>query len=201
MRNYITPIATLVFAVTTAGLCFADVVDRVALIVGKVVFTQTEVDDEARLSELESVTPLDLSPARRKEAAERLVDQQLLRDELRVTGFQPPAADPEAILRRFRQQHFASVVLYRAALARYEVTEEALKQHLLWELTVISFTDRRFRPFATAADTQSANRGEAGADGKVADGSAAQTTDQAMDAWLKQQRAETRVVFKPEAFR
>ncbi len=66
-------------------------IDRIALVVGKTVFTQSEVDDEARLSELEGGKPLDLSAAQRKEAAERLVDQQLLRDEMQVTRFQPLA--------------------------------------------------------------------------------------------------------------
>jgi hypothetical protein len=181
---------SLVFTV-----CSAATIDRLALIVGKTVFTQSEVDDEARLSELESGKPLDLSAARRKEAAERLVDQQLLREEMQVTAFQPPASEADALLRRFRQEHFASVPPYRAALARYGVTEDELKAHLLWEFTVLRFTEQRFRPpGAAATDNQGANRGEIGAP------AAEDSVDREMDAWLKQQRAGTRIVFKPEAF-
>jgi hypothetical protein len=176
------------------SVCSAAVVDRLALVVGKTVFTQSEVDDEARLSELESGKPLDLSTARRKEAAERLVDQQLLRDEMQVTGFQTPSSEADALLQRFRQQHFASIPLYRAALARYSVTEDVLKQHLLWELTVLRFTEQRFRPLVATADNQGANRTESGAQ------PAEDSVDRQMDAWLKQQRANTRIVFKPEAF-
>ena len=65
-----------------AAICPAAVIDRVAVVVGKTVFTQSEVDDEARLSELEAAKPLDLSAAQRKQAAERLVDQELLREEM-----------------------------------------------------------------------------------------------------------------------
>lgn len=189
MKSYIF-LLPLLFSV-----CSAAVVDRLALVVGKAVFTQSEVDDEARLSQLESGKPLDLSTARRKEAAERLVDQQLLRDEMGVTGFQPPAAsDADALLRRFRQEHFATAPLYRAALERYGVTEDELKRHLLWELAVIRFTDQRFRPLVTTTDKQSANRTENGAQ------PAQDSVDREMEAWLKQQRADTRIVFVPEVF-
>jgi len=175
--------------------CNAAVVDRVALVVGKTVFTQSEVADETRLSELESGKPLDLSAPRRKEAAERLVDQQLLRDEMDVTGFEPPAAsDAGALVSRFRQEHFASTPLYQAALTRYGVTEDDLKRHLLWQLAVIRFTEERFSPLAAATDNQTANRTQNGAQ------PAADTVDREMEAWLKQQRADTRIVFKPEAF-
>jgi len=177
-------------------VCSAAVVDRLALVVGKTVFTESEVNDEARLSELESGNPLDLSAAKRREAAEHLVDQQLLRDEMRITDFQSPAAsEADALLLKFRQQHFASVALYRAALTKYGVTEDQLKQHLLWEVAVIRFTDQRFSPLAAVTGDQSANRSENGAQ------PASDTVDHEMEAWLKQQRADTRIVFVPESFR
>lgn len=180
---------------TLVAVCGAAVVDRLALVVGKTAFTQSEVDREARLSELESGKPPDLSAARRKEAAERLVDQQLLRDEMQVTEFQPLAAsEGDTLLQQFRQKHFATAALYRAALARYGVTEDDLKQRLLWELAVIRFTDQRFAPLATSTDNQGANRTE---DGALP---ANDSVDREMEAWLKQQRASTRIVFKQEAF-
>ena len=177
-----------------SSLCSGATVDRLALIVGKTVFTQSEVDNEARLSEIESGKPPDLSAAQRKEAAERLVDQQLLRNEMQVTGFEAPASEADNLLRRFRQEHFASIPLYHAALARYGVTEDELNQHLLWELTVIRFTDQRFRPLTASTDGQAANRAANGAQPPE------DTVDREMAAWLKQQRADTRIVFKPEAF-
>jgi hypothetical protein len=175
-------------------VCSASVVDRLALVVGKTAFTQSEVDSEARLTDLESGKQLDLSGPQRKQAAERLVDQQLLRDEMQVTGYQPLAAsEADALLRKFRQQHFASEPLYKAALAHYGVTEDELKQHVVWEVEVIRFTDQRFKPIA-ATDNQSANRAESGAQ------PAEDSVDREMEAWLKQQRADTRIVFIPEAF-
>lgn len=190
-KLHVRPLAILAML---AAICPAAVIDRVAVVVGKTVFTQSEVDDEARLSELEAGKPLDLSAAQRKQAAERLVDQELLREEMSATQFQAPASDADALLRSFRQRHFPSLAQYHAALARYGVTEDALKQRLAWEVSLLRFTDQRFKTFAEPTDAQGANR----TDG--AQPAAADTVDQLMDAWLKQQRADTRIVFKQEAF-
>jgi hypothetical protein len=178
------------------SVCSAAVIDRVAVIVGNSVITQTEVIEEVRLSEFESGQPLDLSAKARRAAAERLVDQQLLRNEIQISGFTPPpASEADALLGKFRQEHFSSVSAYQAALAKYGITEDELKQHLLWELTVIQFTDVRFRMGLPATSSDSADRVQPGA--AVAP---ALTVDQQMDAWLKDARGNTRIVFKQEAF-
>ncbi len=194
LKHCPTLLQTLAILSVLSGVSAASVVDRIALVVGKTVFTQSEVDDEARLSEIESGKPLDLSAVQRKAAAERLVDQQLLRDEMTASGFQAPQVDGNALLRGFRQEHFSSPALYSAALTHYGVTEDALKQHLAWQVTLLRFTDQRFKPLIDT-DDQAANR----VDGKSAQ-PVADTVDQEMEAWLKQQRTNTRVVFKTEAF-
>ena len=194
LKHCPTLLQTLAILSALSGVSSASVVDRIALVVGKTVFTQSEVDDEARLSEIESGKPLDLSAVQRKAAAERLVDQQLLRDEMTASGFQAPQVAANALLLGFRQEHFSSPALYSAALIHYGVTEDALKQHLAWQVTLLRFTDQRFKPLIDT-DDQAANR----VDGKSAQ-PVADTVDQEMEAWLKQQRTNTRVVFKTEAF-
>lgn len=193
-----------------SAACFAAVVDRVAVVVGKTVFTQSEVDDEVRLNEFETGAPVDLSAAMRKEAANRLIDQQLLRNEMAATAYEPPKTDTDAAVRQFRQQHFHTMAQYRETLARYGVSEGSLKQHLAWEVTAIAFANERFKPLTVPADTQSADRE---ADAKTGalnehphDAAAKARTDATanedpMDAWLKEQRANTRITFNPEAFR
>jgi hypothetical protein len=172
--------------------CFGEtVIDRVALVIDKKVFTQTEVLDELRITEFLNDQPLDLGPAARRAAAERLVDQDLLRSEMELTGFAPPsAAEADAALRSFRQQRFPSLTSYHAGLEKYGITEEQLKQHLLWQLTVIRFTDYRFRSNLPATNSESADRGD----------ETANSIDEQLDAWLKQARANARITFKQEAF-
>jgi parvulin-like peptidyl-prolyl isomerase len=172
----------------------AAVIDRVAVVVGNQAITETEVLREVRLTEFMNGHPLDLGPQQRKAAANRLVDQQLIRNEM-ATGTYPMPTDADAadMLSDFRKQRFTSEPQYREALAQYGVTEEDLKEHLLWELAAIRFTDLRFQ--ANVLEAQSANRVEAGA--PAPSGS---DVDRQLDAWLKEQRRNTRVQFKQGAF-
>lgn len=179
-----------------AAAAAAGVVDRVAVVVGTDVVTETEVLREVRLTQLLNGEPLDLSPAARRAAAERLVDQMLIRREMAIGGYLLPTdAEAAAMLRKFRQERFASVPDFRAALDRYGISETELREHLRGELAAIRFTDTRFHGIrASPAD---------GAE-RLAEGSAAQpgnaTVDQQMESWLREARSSARVQFKKEAF-
>jgi hypothetical protein len=168
------------------------VIDRIAVTVGNTVITESEVRREVRLTQFLNRKPLDLGPQQRRAAAERLVDQQLIRNEM-SHGTYPAASEAEAerMIEEIRGS-YSTAAEYRAALAKYGITEAELKQHLLWEMAALEFTELRF-PEAEAG--QSANRAmpDGGIDGT---GSA----DQRLDEWLKQARAAVRVVFQPGAF-
>jgi hypothetical protein len=181
------------FGLMACSLCASGVIDRVAIVIGKTVITESELIDDLRLTEFINGQPLDLGPLARRDAAEHLVDQELIRREMQDGGFTPPtAAQEDELLRKFRQEHYASSAAYRAALQKYGVTEEQLKQRLLWQLTAIQFTDLRFRPMQPASSSQSADR--------TAPGSGSGSVDQQMEAWLKQARSNTKIDLKPEAF-
>jgi hypothetical protein len=179
-------------ALTTAWIAAAGVIDRVAVTVGNQVITQSEVVREARLTEMENAQPLDLGPAARRAAAERLVDQQLIRNEMEIGNYpKPSAAEGESMLQAWRKEHLPDPARYRAALDQYGVTEEELKQRLLWQLAAIRFTDQRFQAVSSTSETQSADRSSSDAETAV---------EQQMEAWLNQQRRSTRIQFKKEAF-
>jgi hypothetical protein len=187
------------FALTAS----AAVVDRVAVVVGNRVITESEVQQDLRITEFLNQQPLDLSTAKRREAADKMVDQQLLRNEMETVRFaMPDAKQADAMLANFRREHFVNDAAFRPALAQYAITGDEVKQRLLWQLAVIQFTDARFRPElppAPPTDTQSANRMRADAE-PPPEGQSGQSVDQLMEQWLKQQRSSTRVVFKQEAF-
>jgi hypothetical protein len=179
------------------ALCSAGVVDRVAIVIDKTIVTESEVLDELQLTAFLNDQALDTGPAARRAAADRLVDQELIRREFELSGFaRPPASEADALLLKFRQARFHSPADYGAALQKYGIAEDQLKQRLLWQLTAIRFTDFRFGGQQTAAGAQSADR----ADSNGASASNGATLDQQMDAWLKQARANAKIAFKPEAF-
>jgi hypothetical protein len=188
-------------SLTVAALLYAlqaispaqNIIDRVAVVVGNTAITETEVLRDVRLTQFMNGQPLDLGPQARKASAERLVDQQLIRTEMTTgTYTMPTDDDTDQMLRDFKRR-FTSEAQYRSVMAAYGITEKELKEHLMWELAAIRFTDLRFQP--TSPDVQSANRVNPGAPMPSAG-----DVDQQLDAWLKEQRKNTRVQFKPGAF-
>jgi hypothetical protein len=177
------------------GVAAAGIVDRVAVVIDKTVITESEVQDEVRLTEFLNNQPLDVSAAARKSAAERLVDQTLIHNEMQAAGYAAPsAAETDTLLRNFRQQRFPTTAAYQAALTRYGITEDQLKKHLAWQVAALRFTDLRFGSMPNAPEAQSAD----GSADRAAPG--ANSVDQQMEAWLKQARTNSKIVFKAEAF-
>ena len=145
----------LIAAVAFAGAVDAQVVlDRMALIVNDKVIKASEIDRDLRVTSFINETPLEFTPAARKKAADRLIEQALIRREVNVANY-PPATDQElnellAQLKKQRGARFAS------ELKRYGITEEQLRKQLAWQITVLHFIEQRFRPGVqiTDADVQ-----------------------------------------------
>lgn len=202
-------------AALAASVAFAApaVIDRTAVAVGNDVITETEILEEIRLVALLNGREPEFTQAARHEAADRLVDQYLIRREMRIGGYeQPKPAEADAMLANLRQSRFPNEAEYRAALQRYNLTEARVKSHLLWQLTALRFTDQRFQAglaqpaqdilkrLEAEADSQ-ADRASPGAPPPPARTTApAQNVDQQLDQWLRQARERTRVVFMKEAF-
>ncbi len=184
----------LLASVFTFSIAAQNVIDRVAVVIGTQVITESEVILEARLTAFINQQPLDLSAGARRAAAERLVDQELIRNEMQIGGYpMPPETEGDAALRKFRQENYPSIPAFRAALQKYDLTEEQVKHHLLWQAAALRFADQRFRLMIPTPPTQSADRvisGAASTDG----------AEDPMDLWLKQARAGARIQFKKEAF-
>jgi len=186
-------LASLVIASAFAATA-QNVIDRIAVVVGNQVITESEVILEARLTAFFNREPLDLSAGQLKAAAERLVDQQLIRNEMQIGGFPMPAeTGGDDALRKFRQDNYPSVAAFRASLAKYGLTEAELKRHLLWQAAALRFADQRFHIMIPTPPSQSADRLDERT--TTTDG-----VEDQMDTWLKQARAGTRIQFKKEAF-
>ncbi len=144
----------------------AAVVDRIAVVVGKTVITESEVSQEVRLTQFLNQQPLDLGPEQRRAAADRLVDQQLIRNEMDIGQYRMPTpAEADAMLQKFRQEHYGSDAELRSALAKYGLNENQLKQQLTWQLAALRFTDQRFgaglNPPTNTAPSHTSPSGEA----------------------------------------
>src|SRR5438046_1912632 len=88
--------------------CRAEIIDRVAVVVGNSVITESEILREIRLTAFLNGEPLDFSPASKRKTAERLVEQRLIRIEADSSLYPPP--EPDAVETQWKevQSKFAS---------------------------------------------------------------------------------------------
>jgi hypothetical protein len=193
-------------------------VDRIAVIVSKQVIKLTEVDRDLRVTAFLNQQHIDSSAAARRKAADRLVDQLIIRQEMSAEGYQRPSdADADQLLKQITSQRFQnSTAQLRTALARYGLTETLLHEQLLWQLTVLRFIDERFRPGILVNDDDiKAYHDEHLAElkrdypkdfsletlsPKIKTTIEGQRIDQAFDSWLAAVRKRTRIEFKEAAF-
>jgi hypothetical protein len=142
----------IAFAAVLPG---AVVIDRIAVIVGRHAIKLSDTEHELRITEFLNNQPLDLGAAARKQAADHLIDQAVIRDEIALEGYgRANDAQATAMLAQIRKNRFAgSDARLRASLERYGLTENALHDHLLWQMTVLNFIDQRFRPGVMVNDS------------------------------------------------
>jgi len=138
--------ARIIFGIILVTVCPAAIVlDRIAVTVGNDAITESEVLEELRITAFLNGTLLDFGPEARRAAAERLVDQDLIRREMKASHYLAPEAKlAEQMLENFKKSHFRSEAEFQEALRRYGITAGQVKAHLLWELAALRFTDLRF---------------------------------------------------------
>jgi hypothetical protein len=136
-----------------------------------------------------------LDAASKRQAAERLIAQTLIRREMDLSRYPAPSLpEADAVLATLRKEpRFAGDEKFAGELARYEVTEEDVRQQLLWQLTLLRFVEYRFRPAVAPSFDDSRPETEKAVSDRM--------LDDALERWLKQARAQTRIRFREEVFR
>jgi len=123
------------------------IVDRMAVIVGKHVIKTSDIERDLRLTEFLNREPLKINSGEKRRSAERLIDQEVIRQELLTAGFRRSTdVNATALEVQLRQERFGgSQPRLREALERYGLTEDQLRDQFVWQLAVLSFIERRFR--------------------------------------------------------
>jgi len=135
----------LLLAALFTPLLGAVVIDRIAVIVDTRIIKHSDIDREIRVTSYINSDKLDFSPAARKKAAERLIDQSFIRREIEI-GRYPAASDADT------DKLQAETRRTRPALPRtYGLTDEDLRRALRWQLTVMRFIEQRFPQQAQGA--------------------------------------------------
>ena len=196
-----------------------DIVDRVAVTVGYKAITESRVDEEIRVTAFLNGEVPKFDGASRRAAADRLVERILLKREIEISGFtgglSDDYGDPFADIRA----RFADEATFRGALAEAKISEAKLRESLAEQARMLQFIDFRFRPAVTVSDEEARKF----YDGEyqalwmaLHPGVTAPPFDEARDEverllvdrqvdaqmndWLMTMRAQTRVVYRDEAF-
>jgi len=211
-----TVLALAVLAVLVRG----EIIDRIAVSVGNRVIAESDLNREIRVAAfLDGVKP-DFSPAGKRATAERMVEQVLIRRELEVSRYPvPSAAEVAPVLQAFQKKRFSNDGEYQRALADYGITDQDVKDLLLWQRTLLLFIEVRFqsgvqvtgqdiqdyfdkvvKPAAEAAHPGQPIALEDYRD-RIEQTLTGQRADREMDNWLKEARNRTEIVFHEEVFR
>ncbi len=134
------------FAIAT--LASAEILDRLAVSVGREIITENQVLTFLRTAAFINGQPVSLSAASKRAAAQKLVELTLIRVEIEQNKYPLPSpAQIDAALTDLKRQLFAgNDDVFRRTVTRYAISEADLRESLRWQLVTISFIDFRFRP-------------------------------------------------------
>jgi peptidyl-prolyl cis-trans isomerase SurA len=197
----------------------AEVIDRIAVALDNQIITGSEIALEIRLSAFLNGDPLDFSPGARRKAADRLVEQKLIRREIELGRYSLPSkGEVDAMLKQIQAQRFRDPEDYRQSLEKYGVSEADVNVYLLWQLTLLRFIDARFRPGVQVSDEEirayfesEQSKGEEKDDAgkrprfedlrdQIRETLTNQRVDQLVNDWLAAARKRAHIVFHQEAF-
>lgn len=131
------------------------IIDRIAIVAGNAIIKDSDIDRNIRETEFLNGEPANLSATARKAAANRLIDQMLIRREVRL-GDYPRATQQEAEqeLSALVKRRFHTQAALQSALKSYGLVELQLREDFQWQLTVLRFIDARFKPAVFISDEE-----------------------------------------------
>jgi peptidyl-prolyl cis-trans isomerase SurA len=141
--------ALLVLAIALPARA-GDVLDRIVATVNRQIILQSEWQDAVRYAAFVDGRPLDqVQASDRKAALDHLIDQELLREQMRSSGF--PHASSEEVDKRIQdiRKQYAdaqSEAGWQTTLGRYGLTEAELKKRVGLEVDLMGLVDARLRP-------------------------------------------------------
>lgn len=143
--------ASLVLLAAALPARAGEIIDRIVATVNGHIILQSDWEDAINYEAFVEGRPLDATtPAQRKAALDHLIDQELLREQMREADLQQ-AASQAAVSQRVSEIRRQYSVLgdqdaWQAALTRYNLNEEEVKRRVALQLTLMRLVDERLRP-------------------------------------------------------
>jgi SurA N-terminal domain len=140
----------IVLAILVSGVHAGELLDRIVVTVNGNALLQSDWDGELRYESLMAERPFDqVTPKGRESALSRIIDQELLREQMRPSDFKPVStAEIEAQLdllkAQYQREHQGQS--WSASLDRYGISEAEIRAHVQVQLNQLRAIDVRLRP-------------------------------------------------------
>lgn len=211
--------AVALLLVLLAALAPAEMLDRVAARVGKDAITESTLRRHLRMEAFFAGTTPELGPESRRKAAERLIDQILIRRELELNRFAPPSpADVDAQIGELSKLRHEDATALSVSLQRSGFSIDDLHSEIQYQIMLLRFVDFRFSAgiLVTDDEIQQAYEKEVTPEARqrnvpvpTADEARAgivkllkyRKTNLALEQWLAQARQQVKIHVFEEAFR
>jgi peptidyl-prolyl cis-trans isomerase SurA len=143
-------VSTVVLLAVAMPARAGDVLDRIVATVNRQIILQSEWQDAVRYETFVGGRSLEqVQASDRKAALDHLIDQELLREQMRSSGF-PHASrqEVEKQVQDIRKQYAGaeSEAGWQATLGRYGLTEAELKKRVGLQVDLMGLVDARLRP-------------------------------------------------------
>jgi hypothetical protein len=124
-----------------------EVLDRLAVTVNAHVLLESDIDEELRYECFAAKRPItERSSEQRNAAIGRLIDQELLRSQMRSSDFKAVSVDEVMKALALFRSEYGTSDSWSAALATYELNESKIRSRIETELNQLRLIDLRLRP-------------------------------------------------------
>ena len=193
-----------------AAIAQGVIVDRVAITVENAIIKDSDITEDLRITAFLNNESPSTSLAARKVAASRLIDQAVIRKEIDSGAYPSASAAEMQNLLAEVEKRYPNQAAFQRAMTSRGIDEDDLKDHLLWQLTVLHFIDARFRPSALITDDdiekyynehKPATSGAetlAALHAQIQDQLTGEKVNQLLDDWLTRRRRNAKIVYLEE---
>ena len=171
------------------------IIDRIAMVIYNRPIKDSDIDREIRVTAFLNGDPLLFTPAERKKAAQRLIDQRIILREVELGNYSA-ASDEEvaAFLKSAALQN----------LGTYGLAERELRTQVGWQIAVLHFIELRFRPAVNVSDADLAKYAKTHpkeARPQIEESLIEQKVTDAFNSWLDRAHKRVPVEYREEDLR
>lgn len=193
MRTFV-----LISALLSSAAIRAEIVDRISVLIDGHAIKSSDINEEVHITQFLNQERLDLDPDERRKAADRLIDQTVIRKEIEAGQYpDPERSEVDALLMQI-ERRYSNEAAFEQALKTYGITREDLVRHLEWQTTVLEFIRVRFLVVETPPAAVDAAKGQSAS---PAPKEPPKDPNAAFFAWLDENRKKIRILYKEEGLK